>query len=82
MPFHTQVLFDREGCLKKYFSVADVMQEFYEVRLEMYHKRKRWMEGQLGAESARLNAQARFILEKIDRKIVIGEWRKACVCGL
>ena len=70
---HTQVLFDHDGCLKKYSGVMEVLQEFYEVRLDVYRKRKEWLEGQLEAESSRLNNQARFIMEKIEGKVVVGE---------
>ena len=35
----------------------------------MYHERKEWLEGQLEAESSRLNNQARFIMEKIEGKV-------------
>ena len=68
-----QVLFDHNGCLKKYSGVTEILQEFYEVRLDIYRKRKEWLEGQLEAESAKLDNQARFIMEKIEGKVVIGE---------
>jgi len=41
--------------------------------LDIYRKRKEWLEGQLEAESAKLDNQARFIMEKIEGKVVIGE---------
>ncbi|XP_062993417.1 DNA topoisomerase 2-alpha isoform X2 [Elgaria multicarinata webbii] len=68
---NNMVLFDHVGCLKKYESVEDVLREFYELRLRYYTLRKDWLAGMLGAESAKLNNQARFILEKIEGKIVI-----------
>lgn len=43
------------------------------MRLELYQKRKEYLEGQLSAEAAKLTNQARFILEKIEGKVVIGE---------
>ena len=67
-----QVLFDKDGCLRKYSSVLEVLHEFYELRLDMYRRRKEWLEGQLTAESSKLSSQARFIVEKIEGKIVIG----------
>lgn len=67
-----QVLFDHVGCLKKYDTVLDILRDFYELRLKYYGLRKEWLLGMLGAESAKLNNQARFILEKIDGKIIIG----------
>lgn len=68
-----QVLFDHMGCLKKYETVQDILKEFFDLRLHYYSLRKDWLTGMLGAESARLNNQARFILEKIQGKITIGK---------
>lgn len=68
-----QVLFDHMGCLKRYDSVQDILREFFELRLHYYKLRKDWLIGSLGAEAAKLSNQARFVLEKIDGKISIGE---------
>uniref|UniRef100_A0A8C5K213 DNA topoisomerase 2 n=1 Tax=Jaculus jaculus TaxID=51337 RepID=A0A8C5K213_JACJA len=68
---NSMVLFDHVGCLKKYDTVLDILRDFFELRLKYYGLRKEWLLGMLGAESAKLNNQARFILEKIDGKIVI-----------
>ncbi|XP_053117625.1 DNA topoisomerase 2-alpha [Hemicordylus capensis] len=68
---NNMVLFDHVGCLKKYETAEDILREFYELRLRYYTLRKDWLTGMLGAESAKLNNQARFILEKIEGKIVI-----------
>lgn len=61
------------GCLKKYETVQDILKEFFDLRLHYYSLRKEWLVGMLGAESTKLNNQARFILEKIQGKITIGE---------
>ncbi|XP_075378864.1 DNA topoisomerase 2-alpha [Mycteria americana] len=68
---NSMVLFDHVGFLKKYDSPQDILKEFFELRLQYYNLRKDWLIGMLGAESAKLSNQARFILEKIDGKIVI-----------
>ncbi|XP_020661519.3 DNA topoisomerase 2-alpha [Pogona vitticeps] len=68
---NNMVLFDHVGCLKKYETAEDILREFYGLRLRYYSLRKDWLAGMLGAESAKLNNQARFILEKIEGKIVI-----------
>lgn len=67
------VLFDHNGCLKKYSGATEILKEFYDVRLDLYRKRKEWMVGQLEAEAAKLTNQARFIMEKIEGKVVIGK---------
>lgn len=69
----SQVLFDHMGCLKRYDSVQDILREFFELRLHYYKLRKDWLLGSLGAEAAKLSNQARFVLEKIEGKISIGE---------
>ena len=63
------------GCLRKFDSPLDILKEFFELRLERYVIRKAWLEGILAAESEKLNSQARFILEKIEGHIIIGERR-------
>ncbi|XP_056375982.1 DNA topoisomerase 2-beta isoform X2 [Hyla sarda] len=68
---NSMVLFDHMGCLKKYETVQDILKEFFDLRLHYYSLRKEWLMGMLGAEAAKLNNQARFILEKIQGKITI-----------
>ncbi|XP_039593428.1 DNA topoisomerase 2-beta [Polypterus senegalus] len=68
---NSMVLFDHMGCLKKYETVQDILKEFFELRLHYYKLRKDWLVGMLGAESAKLSNQARFVLEKIEGKISI-----------
>ncbi|KAJ0003730.1 hypothetical protein NQD34_008828 [Periophthalmus magnuspinnatus] len=68
---NSMVLFDHMGCLKRYESVNDILKEFFELRLHYYKLRKDWQLGSLGAESAKLSNQARFVLEKIEGKISI-----------
>ena len=67
-----QVLFDHTGSLQKYESVMDILKEFFQLRMKYYGLRKEWLLGMLGAESAKLSNQARFILEKIQGTLVIG----------
>uniref|UniRef100_T1JG36 DNA topoisomerase 2 n=1 Tax=Strigamia maritima TaxID=126957 RepID=T1JG36_STRMM len=73
----SMVLFDRNGCLKRYETANDILKEFYEIRFEYYVKRKAYMEGLLLAESRLLSNQARFVLEKIDGIILIENRKKA-----
>ncbi|XP_046888595.1 DNA topoisomerase 2-alpha isoform X2 [Hypomesus transpacificus] len=68
---NSMVLFDHVGSLKKYESVQEILKDFFELRMKYYVLRKDWLLGMLGAEAARLTNQARFILEKIEGKLVI-----------
>lgn len=56
------VLFDGNGVLRKFDSVADIMKDFFEVRKRIYIERKRFLEGKLSAESDRLSEQVRLFL--------------------
>ncbi|KAK3082863.1 hypothetical protein FSP39_007418 [Pinctada imbricata] len=67
----SMVLFDHLGCIKKYNNAMEIMREFFDVRLQYYHKRKDYLEGLLTAESNRLENIARFIMEKIEGTITI-----------
>ncbi|VDN98819.1 unnamed protein product [Rodentolepis nana] len=68
---NSMVLFDKAGCLKRYNSAQEILQDFYTLRLELYDKRKSYLIGMLSAEARRLENQARFVMEKIDGKITI-----------
>ncbi|XP_053982250.1 DNA topoisomerase 2 isoform X2 [Hylaeus volcanicus] len=68
--------FDANQCLQKYDNVVNILKDFYTVRLQMYHKRKDYLEGILQAEASKLSNQARFILEKCDGTIVIENKKK------
>merc|ERR1712073_187932 len=91
----SMVLFDHLGCLRKYENVQEIMKEFFDLRLKMYEKRKKYMEGALGAEACKLSNQARFILEKCDGTLKIENKKKklrmerqitiifsVCQCGI
>lgn len=67
----SMVLFDSKGCLRRYESAEEILDEFYQVRLDHYNKRKTYLLGMLEAESEKLKNQARFIQEKIDGDIKI-----------
>jgi len=72
----SMVLFDHNGCLRKFENVEEIVREFFDLRMEYYAKRKRFMEGLLGAEAAKLSNQAKFILEKCNNTLVIENKKK------
>ena len=67
----SMVLFDKNKVIKKYDDVREILQEFYEVRLEYYGLRKRHLEKLLGAEALLLSNKARFIVEKCKGDITV-----------
>ncbi|XP_043264993.1 DNA topoisomerase 2 isoform X1 [Colletes gigas] len=76
MAITSMCAFDANQCLQRYESVTQILRSFYKVRLELYHKRKDYLEGILQAEASKLSNQARFILEKCDGTIVIENKKK------
>ena len=67
-----QVLFDANGKIKRYSNVKEIFDEFYELRLKYYTRRKEYMMGVLEAEILTLQNQERFIREKFPGEIVNG----------
>ena len=55
------VLFDPDGKLKKYTSVEEIMQTFYDLRLKFYQIRKDYMISVIKKDVAILSNKARFI---------------------
>ncbi len=82
LSLNSMVLFDRNGCLKRYDNIDEILKEFYNVRIDLYKKRKAYMEGMLGAESLKLDNIARFILEKIDGKVKVENLKKIDICKI
>lgn len=65
------VLFDPEGKLKKYSTVEEIMQTFYDLRLKYYKLRKDYMISVIKKEVAVLSNKARFIKMVIEDELVI-----------
>ncbi|XP_011191143.2 DNA topoisomerase 2 isoform X1 [Zeugodacus cucurbitae] len=63
--------FDQNNCLRRFPTSIDIMKEYFPVRLDFYARRKEYLIGQLTAQADRLTDQARFIMEKCDRTIVV-----------
>ncbi len=71
------VAFDAQGRIKKYSSPLEIMEEFYQVRLRYYQKRKQHMLNEMRRELERLSNQARFIKMIIDGKLTVSKKKKA-----
>jgi DNA topoisomerase-2 len=77
MATSNMVAFDRHGRIHKYPTVLKIMEEFYNVRLEGYQKRHKYMQAELEKERARLTNQARFVRAIIDGDLVVSKKKKA-----
>lgn len=63
--------FDELNCLRRFPTSLDILRSYFPLRLEYYNKRKEYLVGQLTAQADRLTDQARFILEKCERTLVV-----------
>ncbi|GAA5863655.1 hypothetical protein JCM3774_001204 [Rhodotorula dairenensis] len=71
------VCFDPTGKIKKYATPEDIVSDFYDVRLDYYHRRKKHLVAELELVYDRLSNQARFILMIIKKELVLASRKKA-----
>lgn len=64
-------MFGEHGELLRYNSTLDIMKDFCKIRLRLYHERKDFMLGKLTAETKKITNQAKFVKEKIEKKISV-----------
>jgi DNA topoisomerase-2 len=57
-------------------SPNEILQEWYELRLPYYEKRKEWLQGKLESEVTRINNKLRFILAVIADELKIRNIKK------
>lgn len=70
-------LFSPTGAIKKYATVADILREFFELRLKFYHSRKEYLVKIKKSEVGRISNRVRFILAVINKEIIIANRKKA-----
>ena len=70
------VLYDRNGYLKKYTSPLEIIDDYFEVRMEFYQKRKEFQLNSLEKELMIVNARVKFIEEFIAGTIQISNKSK------
>ena len=64
-------LFDRDGKIKKYKNVQEIIEDFYVARLECYDLRRKQRLSALKKEVAFLDSRIKFILSVIDGDLKI-----------
>lgn len=62
-------LFDSNDTLHKYEKVSDIIDSYYDVRLQLYQTRKNYMMQSLEKEIIRLSNRAKYIQENLDGTI-------------
>lgn len=63
------VLFNAEGKINRYSSMCEIMEEFYEVRIAAYQRRKGFLISRLQRELAILSNKKKFILAVIQETL-------------
>ena len=75
-------LFDEEDKLKKYDKISDIIDDYYDVRLELYNVRKQYMIQALEKELLVLSNKARYIQEMLDDTIDLRKKRREQVIDM
>ena len=65
------ILFDKNGCLKKFNDTEEILRDFYKVRINFYFQRKQHVEGKLEAEALRIKEVSGYIQGRINGSLVI-----------
>jgi len=69
-------LFDAEDKLQKYDRVSDIIDDYYDVRIELYQTRKDYMIDALKKELVLLSNKAKYIQENLDGTIDLRKKKK------
>ena len=72
-------LYNTSGKMKKYTEPEEILQEFYDYRLDLYTKRKEYLLDKLKNDLDILNNKVRFINEVINEDIIVFKRKKAQV---
>ena len=70
------VLFDRENKLKRYADETEILDEFFDLRMNLYYKRKNYLIRKLERDLEILVNKERFITEVINEDIVVNKKKK------
>lgn len=68
--------FNRHKRLQRYASAKDIMEDFYQIRLVYYEKRKDYLISRLVRDCEILTNKERFILEVVEEKLIIRNKKK------
>ena len=69
-------LFDANGTIKKYNTVLEIIEEYYQIRLKLYEKRKEYQFDILKYELKKISNKVKFILMIINKELKINNRSK------
>lgn len=72
-------LYDEYGKIKKYNNVIEIIQEYYQIRIKYYTKRKLYKISKLEEEIKYLDAKVKFINDIINNKLIVNNVKKSVI---
>jgi DNA topoisomerase-2 len=69
-------LFDKNGTIKKFDSVLDIIDQYYVVRLEIYSKRKEYQLSILEHQLQVISYKVKFIMMIVDKKLIVSNKKR------
>lgn len=72
-------LYNHKGSIQKYSNINEIIDEFYNVRMDLYTKRKEYILNILENELKKVNAKVQFIKGIIEDKIIINKQSKKSI---
>ena len=70
-------LYNHKGVITKYNNIKEIITDFYDMRYEVYVKRKKFLIGKYEKELSKLEWKMKFIVDVINGKIVVFKNKKA-----
>ena len=70
-------LYNRKGAIQKYDTIEKILDEYFEVRLELYQKRKDYLLNELENQLKLISWKVKFILMIVEKKIEINNKKKS-----
>lgn len=69
-------LYDRNHCIKKYETPEEILNDFFEVRLEYYVKRRKYMLDEMVEKLKYLDARIKFITIVVEEELIINKRKR------
>jgi len=71
IPISNLVCFDHHGNIAKYETTKDIFEEFFQVRLDFYRKRKDFLIERMRMQCEKLKNMVRFITEVVEGQLIV-----------
>jgi DNA topoisomerase-2 len=74
-------LYNRNGAIQKYETIEHILDEYFDVRLELYQKRKDYLLNELENQLKLISWKVKFILMVVEKKLEINNKKKSEIEG-